>query len=117
MTSTFSPEAFSMARGQLLAIHRLPRRAGGKDTHRDRLRLARHRGEIGHGLGGSLNRLGPQPARLVEALPQPRLVAPLANRLHLTPRHIGHQQLHGVGADIYDRAADRLHMEDGTSSS
>jgi len=95
---------------QLLTVHRLTRGAGGDDADRDGLRLAGHGGEGGDSLGRGVNRLGLQAMRLVETLPEAGLFALLANRPNLRTGHLGHQQLHRVGADINDRAADGLHV-------
>ena len=97
--------------GELVAVHGLARGAGGDDADRDGLCLAGHGREAGDGLGGGADGLGLQAMRLVEAVPEAGLLALLADRPNLTAVHIGHQQLHGVGADINDRAADGLHGE------
>jgi hypothetical protein len=46
---------------------------------------------------------------LVKAMPEAGLFALLANWLNLMAGHIGHQQLHGIGANIDDGAADGFH--------
>ena len=109
MTSTFKAGGLLDRGSQLLAIHGLARGAGGDDADRDGLRLAGYGREIGHGLGGGGNRFGFQAVRFVEAVPEAGLFALLAHGLNLIAGHIGHQQLHGVGADINDGAADGLH--------
>jgi hypothetical protein len=70
--------------------------------------LASHGRKSGNSLGGGGNGLGLQAMRLVEAVPEASLFALLADRPNLAAVHIGHQQLHGVGADIDHRAADGL---------
>ena len=94
---------------QFLAVHRLARGAGGEDTNGDGLSLAGHGGEGGKRVGGSGNGFGTQAVRFVETVPKARLFALLADRPNLMPGHVGHQQLHRVGADINDSAADGFH--------
>ena len=66
-------------------------------------------GKFPDGLGGVRDGVGLEPAGFVKAPAQPRLPAFLVNRAHVAPGHVGHQQLDRVGADINDRATDRLH--------
>ena len=109
MTSTFKPGGVLDGGRQLLAIHRLARGAGGNDPNRHGLSLAGQGRKAGNGSGGGGNRFGLQAMRLVETVPEAGLLALLANRLNLIAGHIRHQQLHRVGADIDDRAADGFH--------
>ena len=97
--------------GEFVTIHGLAGGTGGDDADRGSLCFAGHGREAGHGLGGGADGLGLQAMRLVEGVPQAGLLALLADRPNLAAVHIGHQQLHGVGADINDRAADGLHGE------
>ena len=111
MTSTFRPEACSMAevsssrftasRAALVAMTRIEAAWASRASG----------GEAGDGFGGGGDRFGLQAMRLVEAVPEAGLLALLADGPDLTAGHIGHQQLHGVGADINHRAADGLHGE------
>ena len=96
-------------RGEFVAVHGLAGGTGGDDADRGSLCFAGHGRETGYGPGGGADGLGLEAMSFVEAVPEPGLLALLAERLNLAAVHIRHQQLHGVGADIDDRAADGLH--------
>ena len=58
------------------------------------------------GLGDGFRK---QPARFIETMSKPGLVALLQQGHHLAPHDLRHQQLHGVGAHVSDCSADGLH--------
>ena len=96
-------------RGEVAGIHRVARGAGGDDADGIGISFARDLGELPDGLGGAGDGFGLEPVRFVKALAEPRLAAFLVHRPHVAPRHIGHQQLDRVGADINDGAANGFH--------
>jgi hypothetical protein len=108
MISTFRPAArwmavvrspgFTASRAALVAMTRME----PEFFHAQFRRIPRRLRGMGDGL-----RL--EPPGFVKPLAEARLPALFVDRPHLAPRHVGHQQLDRVGADINDGAPHGFH--------
>jgi hypothetical protein len=91
-------------REQSIRVHRVPGRAGGDDPEMRSALRAGGVGEVGDGLGSVGDGLGTEPVVIIEAPAQARLLAAFPDRLDASGGNVRDEQLHRVGADVYDSA-------------